>query len=52
MGLKWWVRNGKYFGTAYKKELAREKFWEFVMYKFPKIYKWCDENLKCDTLPF
>lgn len=35
-----------------RKEFVRMHFWGWMMEHLPRIYKWCNKFLKCDTLPF
>ena len=48
----WWFKNWHKFDKEYRRELCRQKFWGFMMERFPRLYRWCDQYLKCDTLPF
>lgn len=48
----WWFKNWRRFDKEYRRELCRQKFWGFMMIHFEKLYEWCDQCLKCDTLPF
>ena len=43
-----------YWNTPKKerKEFIRWHFWGWMMDRLPKLYKWCDKHLKCNTLPF
>ena len=33
-------------------ETKRWKFWAWVTDHYPRLYRWCDEHLPFDTLPF
>lgn len=48
----WWLKNWHKLDKEYRRELCRQKFWGLVMKYFPRLYQWCDQHLKCDTLPF
>lgn len=30
----------------------RWQFWAWMMDHYPRLYRWCDEHLPFDTLPF
>ena len=48
----WWFKNWRKFNKEYRREFCRQKFCGFMMERFPRLYQWCDQHLKCDTLPF
>jgi hypothetical protein len=35
-----------------RKEFLLMHFWSWMWQKHPKLFKFCEEHLKCDTLPF
>jgi hypothetical protein len=35
-----------------RKAFLRMHFWAWMFEKHPKIFKFCETHLKCDTLPF
>ena len=41
--IQYWIKNLKD---------NRWKFWAWLFEKHPKLYRWCDEHLPIDTLPF
>lgn len=45
--------------NRYKKDLWKQamenrrwKFWARMMDHYPRLYRWCNEHLPIDTLPF
>ena len=34
------------------REHRRQMFWWHMMEKHPKLYRWCENHLPFDTLPF
>ena len=41
--IKYWIKNLKD---------NRWKFWAWLFHTHPKVFRWCDEHLPIDTLPF
>jgi len=46
------MMKNKKFRWIYKLETKRWQFWAWMMDHFPKLYRWCNEHLPFDTLPF